>query len=179
MGYAPYSRITTPPDPATSGTAFSVQEDSGPRFPAVPFVALVWHDQTLPDLGVDAEELTILSIDMDDFTCAPRDGIEITSDMQIAILYSQSRYDLDSPATLTSDEFPVSDTGVELRIRDSQGSVATYTTDALAAYLGPGGGSVFALTFLPEHSGQSFYRFDSDQRAQAEQDFFVRFSDVL
>lgn len=139
----------------------------------------MWPDQTLPDVGVDSEELTVLTIDGDSFTCARgASPITITSDMQIAILYSQSRYSLGEPATLTSDEFPVVDTGVELLVRDSQGSVSLYSVDSLDAVLGPGGGSAFLHTFVPTRSGQHFYRYSSDQRVQAEQDFFVRFSEV-
>jgi hypothetical protein len=178
VGYAPYTRITTPPSPASSGTAFIVQEDSGDRFPAPPFTALVWEDQTLPDLGVDAEELTILTIDGDAMSCARGPvPISIRSDMQLAILYSQNRYSLDEPALIISNEFPVTDTGVELQVRDSQGSVTLHPRSDLGAFTGSGGGSAFSLSFAPNRSGQWYYRFLSDQRVQAEQDFFVRFSE--
>lgn len=156
-----------------------MQEDTGDRFPAPPFTALTWHDQTLPTLGLDAEELTILTIDGDVMTCARgSEAIAIASDAQLAILYSQSRYYLGETAHIVSDEFPVSDTGVSLLVRDSQGSVATYSLPALSALAGVGGGSAFALSFNPSRSGQWFYRFESDQRVQGEQDFFVRFSEV-
>jgi hypothetical protein len=180
VGYAPYSRITTPPSPANAGTAFSVSQDTGPRFPSPPFVALLWEDQTLPDYGVDAEKITVLTIDMDDLTCVRGETpITIRSGLQIALLYSQSRYDLGIPAVITSEEFPVTDTVVELRVRDSQGSVSFYTTDELVPIVGPGGGSAFSKPLTPGVAGQWYYRFESEQRAQPEQDFYVRFSEVF
>lgn len=180
MGYAPYTRIITPPTPANEGTVFILQEDTGDRFPSPPFVALTWEDQTLPDLGVNAEELTVLGIDGDTLTTAPRgpNAISIQSDAQLAILYSQNRYSLHEPAMIFSEEFPTSDTGIVLDVRDSQGSIATYALSALQALVGSGGGSAFALSFAPARSGQWYYRFASDQRVQGEQDFFVRFSEV-
>lgn len=180
MGYAPYTRVVTAPNPENAGTAFTVMQDTGDRFPATPFKALVWADQSLPDFGVNAEELTILTTDGDAFTCQRgTPAISIASNSQLALLYDQDRFDVYETALLLSDEFPVTDTGIELLVRDSQGSVSLYSlADGLAALAGSGGGSAFSHSFAPARSGQWHYRFESDQRAQPEREFFVRFSDV-
>jgi hypothetical protein len=176
VGYYPYSRITTPPVPASSGTAFSVMAETGDRFPAPPWTAITWADQTLPDLGVDAETFTVLTIDGDDFTCdRPGPRIAIPADAQLAVLAVQGVSSVGEPLVLTSEEFPVTDSGVELHVRDAQGSVSTYNPSANA---GSGGGEVYSQAITPARAGQHFYRFGSDQRVQAEQDFYVRFSEV-
>lgn len=175
MGYAPISSITQVPSPADSGTVLHVSQDTGDRFPAPPFLALVWPAQTIPDIGTNAEEPTVLSIDGDVFTVERGSpAITWTSDLQIAALRTVEAYSIGEPISL-AQEFPATDTGVELHMRAPGGTIENAT---LTESAGQNGGSAYTHSFEGSQSGKWFYSFASDQRVEPEQDFYVRFSEV-
>lgn len=175
MGYAPISSITQVPSPADSGTVVHVSQDTGDRFPAPPFLALVWPAQTIPSIGVDAEEATVLSIDGDVFTVERGSpAIPWTSDLQIAALRTVESYSIGESITLVQ-EFPATDTGVSLHLCSPRGYVETAALDEA---VGENGGSAYTHSFEGSQSGKWFYTFASDQRVEAQQDFYVRFSEV-
>lgn len=175
MGYAPISSIAQVPTPADAGTVVHVAQDTGARFPEPPFLALVWPAQTVPRIGIDSEEPTVLSIDGDVFTV--RRGVPAvawTSDLQIAALSTAESYSIGEDITLVQ-EFAATDTGVTLSLRSPQGYIETPT---LNEAVGENGGSAYTHSFEGSQSGKWFYCFASDQRVEPEQDFYVRYSEV-
>jgi hypothetical protein len=177
MGYAPMSQVNAPPSPATSGTTCTLTDDTFDRFPEVPFTGLFFQAQTLPREGVDSETVTVNILDHDTvcFTRGPV-PVAITSGMMLSALAVETVYSIEEVVTL-SQEFPVGDTGMTLAIRDPQGNLATPALDALGHP--SAGGSTFAYADRVTKPGQWHYEFYSNERVFPEQDFFVRFSDVL
>lgn len=172
MSYAPISRLVN--NPGEAGTVLQVLPDTGDRYPVAPFTGLVFTTQTIPTLGTDSEEVTILTVTNDVLTCERSDDpIALTADMQLAALYTTTVYGRDESVTL-SKEFPDTDTGVALHLRTPGGAVSTPALVESAA----SGGSIYTRSFSADESGQWYYRFVSDQRTFAEDDFFVRFSEV-
>lgn len=154
----------------------SVQPDAGDRFPAPPFTGVVFPSQTIPDFGVDSEEVNVLTVDGDEFTFERGDNpVDITTGMVFAALATQTLYNIEEQVTL-SQEFPATDTNVALQLRSPGGAVGRYTS-ALQEEA-TDGGSAYSLAFEANESGQWAYAFTSDQRVFGAQDFFVRFSEV-
>jgi hypothetical protein len=175
MGYAPLSLIAVAPDPEDSGTVLQVSQDSGDRFPAPPFTYLAWPSQTIPKLGVDSEEGTVVSIDADTFTLVrPANAVPLTDGMQFSAFKIMPNYSIEETVTIT-EIFPATDTGVVLNVQSPGGAVSQETlTEAVVD-----AGSAYTASFEAEESGVWHYGFTSDQRVHPEQDFFIRFSEVL
>lgn len=176
MGYAPVSILATAPDPPNAGVAFDVMPDTGARFPAPPFTAIIFPVQEIPNVN-NSEEVTVIAIYNDHFTVVRAlEPIALTSGLKISVLSVQTNYDLAESVTL-EQEFPLEDTNISLYLATPQGDVGVYTS-ALEQEA-TDGGSIFSLAFSANESGQWFYKFLSDQRGFTEQDFFVRFSEVF
>ena len=168
MGYAPISRIAVPPSPASSGTTLSVIADSGDRFPEPPFLALVWPNQRIPDLGVNAEEPIVISIDGDNFIITRGDTpISITAGLQIAALSVTDVFHPGDDIVLT---FPLelSDTPFSLHIGMPDGMLDVVTS------LGVPEGTVN----FTEGGLYHYYFGGSSGHRSPEQDFFIMYSEV-
>lgn len=176
MGYAPVSTILTPPTPADSGTTLSVQDDSGDRFPSPSFTALIFPVQTIPTLGVDSEEVEVVSIDHDDFTITRADDpISITSGLQIAALSTVPVSEEGGSITLRHT-FPDDEAPYMLRVRSPQGHPGTYVA---ADGVSDDGNGAVQYTFAPSGAGLWHGRWESDVDIASEFEFFVKFSDVV
>lgn len=175
MGYAPISTIDTAPTPADSGTIVIVTEDTGDRYPVPPFLALVWPSQTIPQIGVNAEEPTVVSIEGDVLTVVRgTEPVEWTSGLQLSALRTIDSYSIGDTISLVQ-EFPSTDTGVTLSLRTPNGAIET---QPLVDVSGDPGYLSYSTSFEGTASGRWHYAFASDQRTEPEQDFYVRFSDV-
>lgn len=172
MGYAPVSLIATAPSPADAGTTLAVSLDSGDRFPPTPFVGLVFPVQTIPERGVDSEEVTVTEIDGDDFTLvrAP-DPIAITAGLQIAALRSIPVYAYDEEVTFRTT-FSTPDAPYRLRLRDPEGGtvILDATDDA---------GGAAHVDYEVAQGGVWNARWEGNSSFLPESSFFVRFSTVL
>jgi len=177
MGYAPVTLIKTPPADPVAGTSLTVLDDTGDRYPATPFTGLVFPLQTIPTIGVNAEEVTVTEVEGDTLTIVRGDSpIAITSGLQLWATRTQTNYDNGATVTLSQD-FPDTDTTVYLMLRTPQGEVGRYGT-ALSSVDGEGV-TTYSFEFVVNESGQWYYGWASDQRVEPEQDFYVRFSEVL
>jgi len=175
MSRAPVSRIRSAPVPADSGTTFTVLADEGDCFPNVPFTALIWPTQTLPQLGPawdlpdrNAEEVYVTEVLGDNFTCVRSEWpITIRGDMMVSALYTQPVYNIGDMITLT----PLAYTGTEpftLHLAHPNGTQTTADAGGTATY-----------ELQATASGEYTWCFeDVDGKRSDEGDFFVRFTEV-
>lgn len=176
MGYAPVSTVYTAPSPADSGTTLSVEPDAGDRFPSTPFTALVFPVQTIPELGVDSEEVTVTSIDHDDFCITRADvRVSIHSGMQVAALSTVPVSEEGGSITLRHT-FPHNEAPYMLRVRSPQGHPGTFLA---ADGLTDNGSGAVQYTFAPSGPGMWHGRFESNVDIAPEFEFFVKFSDLV
>lgn len=149
MAAAPVSRVLQPPS-GLDGTALSVEQDDGDKFPEPPFQALVWRSQELPD-AANSETLTVSRRDGDDFTvvrsAAP---IQIARDMAIAAVSVQDVVPAGATATARA-AFGEDRAPYELTVQSPSGSVLSYGT---------------ATTFADDHAGNLSYNFEADRGGQ-------------
>ena len=174
MNYAPVSRIITAPSPGSSGTTATVAENTGDRYPAVPFTGLMCPAASVPILGDNAEEVTVTSISGDDvvFTrAAVADRVSVEQDWVLFALRTMPSYDIGQTVTITED-FDSSNPPYAVVLRRPDGTQGS----ALATDLGSGDAS---YSFIPYVGGRWQYRFQGASEVGVEQDLYVRFSDVL
>lgn len=172
MGYAPVSLIDIAPTPSDAGTTLSVQPDSGDRYPLPPFVGLVFPVQTIPERGVDSEEITVTSIDGDDFVIVRAGNpIHITAGLQLAALRSIPTYGYGEGVAFSAT-FPNADAPYRLHLRTPEGG--TVTLDGVDA-----GGGATHVSYEVEEGGVWNSRWESQNASLPESSFFVRFSNVL
>lgn len=175
MGYSPVSVVVQPPVTPEAGTLLLLQPDTGDRFPLPPFTYLAWPAQTIPTLGVDSEEGTVLTIEGDTVTIArPSNAVAITNGMQFAAQRTIPIYSLGQDVTLTG-LLPEADTDQRIVLRTPQGEVSEYSGTQLA----DNGDGSFSYTFKLEDSGLWWYRWDSDQTVDVDSPLFVRHSPTL
>lgn len=175
MAYAAVSKINTPPSPALSGTTLSVDEDTGPRYPDVPFDALVWPGDAIPSLGVDAEEVTVTSVVDDDFVIARATDVsqrvEILEDWSIAALRSFDSFNLDEAVSLEYT-FAISNPPYHIHTRAPDGVAGS------AVAMNAGGGTA-TYSFDPDKAGTWYYRFAGLSEEGPDSAFYVRHSSAL
>ena len=175
MGYAPVSKILTPPSPAISGTTLTVDADTGDRYPPVPFDALAWPGQAIPTYGVDAEEVTVTSIVDDDFVIQRAadvaERVAILANWQIAAVRTARSYHLDEAVALEYT-FATSNPPYHIHTRSPDGAAGS----AVAADAGAGRAT---YSFDPDKGGEWGYRFAGATEEGPDSAFFVRFSSVL
>ena len=173
MGYAPSTKVVTAPSPALTGTSLVVEEGWGDVFPDAPFVALVWTNGELPDLGVNAEQPTVTAKDADTFTITRGSlPFAIAAAHRIALLRKQTVFGLGDVVTLSDTHSGTAPYTIHLR--DPDGYHFERTAGAAPAFSGSAGAD--ALT----KQGQYAYAFsDVNGRRTADQDFFIRFTPVV
>lgn len=173
MSAFPASRVKTAPVPATTGTSLTVLEDAGALFPVPPFTVVVWPLNTLPDVGVNAEQPEVTAVDGDVLTLTRgTPAVAIEADMEIAVLLADPLVQLNEPVTL-SGVFSANLPPYTLRTRSPQGTI-----NSAGTVVDAGGGTVSSVLNADE-SGFWYYRFESADEVLAERRFFVPFSSVL
>lgn len=170
MSAGAVSHIVTPPDPAESGTSLTVVAGEGARFLSdidqLPFTALVWPVQTMPQYGTNAERLTVIAIDGDVLTLERSDDpVALLAGWQVAVLETTPSYDYGTTVAVAT---AAAGSAYALAVRDPQGRVTEPDTGGSATY-------PLALT----HSGIWHYRWTADGVPQPEQALFARYSAVL
>ena len=176
MNYAAVSRIISAPSPGSSGTTAVISENTGDRFPAVPFTGLMCPAQDIPQLGENAEEVIVTSIDYEDdivtFSRAVESArVTIEDDWVLYALRSMVSYDPGEALTLTED-FVTDNPPYAIVLRRPDGTQGS----ANASDLGSGNAS---YSFTPYIGGRWQYRFQGVSEVGTEADFYVRRSDVL
>ncbi len=175
MSYAPTSRIVVPPSPATSGTTLSVDEDTGDRFPPVPFDYLIWPGQERAVVGENAEEGRVTSIVGDAFVLqratVVADRIAVLEGYEIAAVRSMTSYDLDEVVSL-EHTFAASNPPYHVHTRSPHGVAGSVS----AVNAGAGRAT---YSFDPDKAGVWHYRFAGVSEEGPDSAFFVRFSSVL
>jgi hypothetical protein len=176
VSYAAVSTIATPPDTALSGLSLAVQEDTGARFPAVPFEALIWPVQERPVIGGNACRIQVTAVDGDAFTFT-RDSptIEILAGMQIAVLHAQPVYQLGEQITI-ADTVGQADGPYTYAVQSPSGALGGFGTQD--GMIDDGGGSTH-FTFTPDRGGQWRWRLLGQTKTGSERAFFVIFSDTI
>jgi hypothetical protein len=156
--------------------SITLNQDTGDRFPLPPFTGLFFDAQSIPTEGVDAETVTVTTIDHDTviFDRGPQ-PIVIASGKMLSALRTQTLYNIEDTVAL-AQEFPVGDTALQLSIRDPQGNISEPSLDT--AGTPSAGGSTFTYSFQATKPGQWYYVFRSTEHHYSEQDFFVRYSEV-
>lgn len=180
MSIAPASTIKTPPSPADSGVTLTVQQDEGARFPDAPFpryTALIWPTNTVPQRGINAEEVTILDRDGDAFTFERGPvPVDITEGMSFALLNGEPIIHLLETYTLTYD-FGEDDPPYRIDIRKPNGAVVTGEG---TAYVTDNGSGSVSYQLTADVSGLWYSRFTTGEGAASpEASFYVLPSDVL
>lgn len=170
MGYAPISAVLDAPVPADSGTALTVQQDTGDRFPTPPFTYLCWPAQTIPTIGVDSEEGTVISIEGDSITVARGSApVDIITGMQFAAVNTVTSYDLNQNVTLDYEDALAA--AVIFEVRTPQGYVEQFDGGTV--------GPDFSIEFEGTQAGLYHWRPLADTTDPGpERQFFIRFSDV-
>jgi hypothetical protein len=175
MSYAPVSRIVAAPSPGSAGTTCTVEEDTGDRFPAVPFDYLIWPGQERAIVGDNAEEGKVLSIVGDDFVLqratSVADRIDVKAGYEIAAVRSMTSYDIDEVVSL-EHTFSLSNPPYHIHTRSPLGAAGS------ASAVDAGAGKA-TYSFDPDKPGVWHYRFAGVSEEGPDEDFFVRFSSVL
>ncbi len=174
MSIAAASKVKTAPSPASSGTTLSVDDDTFDRFPDPPFDALAWKGGSVPDIGVDAEEIVVSVMNEDDWTitraaAGSRASIEVG--WLVAALRERSSYSRDVTVTLTHT-FTTANPPYTIHTRAPDGAAGS-------AFATNSGGGTATYSFDPDKSGVWFYRFSDLDEVGPERDFYVRHTAVL
>jgi len=180
VSIAPSSQILSPPTPANSGTTFTVTEDQGARFPDAPFArytALIWPTNTIPQRGVNAEEVTVLDRVGDTFTVerAPS-PVDIQAGWNFALLSGQPVIDILETYTFAYD-FGAHDPDYRVDLHLPNGHIVSHEG---TAYVSDNGSGYVSYPVTATLSGQWFARFTSGSDVVSpEASIFVVPSDAV
>lgn len=173
MGYAPITRVATAPSPAASGTSLTVTTDTGVLMPPIPFLALVWPEGEIPQVGANAEYVQVTAVSGDEMTVArSASPVEIEAGYMFASVVRVPNYERGTPITLTA-HFGEDDPPYQVHVCDPVGGTAIY-----AAEENDGSGNV-TKTLTPTKSGTWAYRWEGGSGMLEDQEFFVNYSPAL
>lgn len=161
VSIAPASEIVTVPSPADSGTSLTVTADQGARFPDAPFArytALTWPKNTIPQRGINAEEVTVLDRVLDTFTIErAASPVAIEEGWNFALLTDQPVIHILETYTFAYD-FGADDPPYRIDLRKPNGH---FLSQEGTAYISDNGSGYASYPLAPTLSGQWYARFTS------------------